>query len=596
MKNKIEIAPAFKELWTDTKRRFFIYWGGRYGGKNGHIAPRLAVSSLESRKQILVLREFGKSSAGASYDDIKEFFKRNDIETTLSQITLGESEGVTYRADKILVNITGSEFIFAGVNDRTVSSLKGYNRADWVWVDEANFISELAFNKLNHTVRRENSKLVFSFNPEKSSDFIYKKALLGTDDFTLVRKVTAAKYDEASGEWIKGDNPFLNETILKNINYDYKTLTPRLFAYNHLGVPFDNADDCLFSDGAFTQMSDCKLWERSDYVSVVVGCDPAATSKDYSNQFGIAVVGLTPKGEFHCLGNYTSNHTPHSFAEKVNELYESFKADCVVVETNQGGDFLKSTLLVTNPLMNVVEVRATKDKMTRALPVANLAGLGLIKIFDYGREQLFEQMRATTTKGYDGVRGSSPDALDAFCWAVFHLGNLRKKEQENSVFDTDIFIKERSEFAFPAGVRTIFAFISTSEACYFEFQRFDNSEVRGCLKFTRCEVLPLRQFIQSIGDIASECDLFLPYTETALNIDIGGSFYETHTGELDKVAKQVLPLIPQVVLDISAVKPSFNSNFHGNVLERELRAFKFDTQSDNIVLRCFFELILNIAG
>jgi phage terminase large subunit-like protein len=99
-------------------------------------------------------------------------------------------------------------------------------------------------------------------------------------------------------------------------------------------------------------------------------------------------------------------------------LYESAGADCIVAETNQGGEMVKAVLAQVDANVPVRMVHATRGKWLRAEPVAALYAEARVAHVGHWPE-LEAQMLAF---GADGlVAGRSPDRLDALVWALTEL-------------------------------------------------------------------------------------------------------------------------------------------------------------------------------
>lgn len=368
----IKYFECFKELYESPadKYRFFIYYGGRYGGKNGNIAPKLCLEACLKKQQFLILRKHGKTTIGTAYDDIKSFFVGNEIETTIKDLTLGtlksNNQIITYKAQHIILNTNGSEFIFAGINDNVIDSLKGFNRVNWVWVDEANFLSELCFNKLNNTIRAENSKLIFSFNPEKSDDFLYNYALKTKDKRAFVKKITAAKFDESTREWVCGDNPFLNKTILDNINADFKSMTAQMFAFHHLGEPYDVEDGNVINTGVIGYFNDN---EPQRYERIIITAD-TAFSKNENADFSVIGVFCVKGKDIHLTrlfrGRWDFNELQTQAInayEWAVDTYHLSPTDFIIEKKASGISLLQELKRLTH--LPLREVTPKKDKFTR---------------------------------------------------------------------------------------------------------------------------------------------------------------------------------------------------------------------------------------
>jgi phage terminase large subunit len=78
---------------------------------------------------------------------------------------------------------TGAEFIFRGLrNPDALKSLEGASRA---WIEEAQSMSAASWRKIPPTVRRKNSELWFTWNPELDTDPTYKELVLNPDPDTV---------------------------------------------------------------------------------------------------------------------------------------------------------------------------------------------------------------------------------------------------------------------------------------------------------------------------------------------------------------------------------------------------------------------------
>ncbi|MGL2636100.1 hypothetical protein ACQJ7J_00930 [Helicobacter pylori] len=122
-----------------------------------------------------------------------------------------------------------------------------------------------------------------------------------------------------------------------------------------------------------------EVYLRDNYIQLLIACDPATTNKDYSNEYGVVVMGLKHDGVIHLIEDASGSFSPNEFCQRVSELYRRYKAEMVVIETNNGGDFLKATLLLHDPILNVFEVRASTDKIRRSLPIASLGYMNRLK-------------------------------------------------------------------------------------------------------------------------------------------------------------------------------------------------------------------------
>ena len=107
-------------------------------------------------------------------------------------------------------------------------------------------------------------------------------------------------------------------------------------------------------DGELIEDRDDALWSRALVESVrtpcpaelrriVVAVDPPATATKTSDACGIVAAGLDPEGMVIVLADATVRAAkPQEWASVAIGLFHRLEADCLVVETNQGGDMVGS--------------------------------------------------------------------------------------------------------------------------------------------------------------------------------------------------------------------------------------------------------------
>ena len=154
--------------------------------------------------------------------------------------------------------------------------------------------------------------------------------------------------------------------------------------------------------------------ESRTFRKIVVAIDIATTANEGSDETGIIVAGLGSDGEGYVLEDISGKYTPNEWARKAINAFERWKANHIVIETNQGGDLIRNTLLtVKRSGLSIIEVHAARGKYTRAEPVAALYEQGRVHhvgMFATLEDQMCEW---DPTQG-----GTSPDRMDALVWAL----------------------------------------------------------------------------------------------------------------------------------------------------------------------------------
>ena len=150
---------------------------------------------------------------------------------------------------------------------------------------------------------------------------------------------------------------------------------------------------------------------------IVVGVDPAASSGEGANETGIVVIGLARDGHAYVLQDCTLQGSPDAWARRAVSAYRQWAADCLVAESNQGGEMV-SHVIRSIADIPVKLVRATRGKFVRAEPVSALYEQGRVHhagVFPELEDQMVAFMPDAS------VDGSSPDRVDALVWAVTEL-------------------------------------------------------------------------------------------------------------------------------------------------------------------------------
>jgi len=157
----------------------------------------------------------------------------------------------------------------------------------------------------------------------------------------------------------------------------------------------------------------------NDLARVAVGVDPASTSGPDSDLTGIIVAAKGTDGRAYVMADRTCRETPDGWGRAAVQACLDFKADCVVLETNQGGEMAEQVVLTAARAMGVSirvrKVHAAQSKRLRAEPIAALYEQGKVS-HTLGLDKLEDEMTSYTVDS-----GFSPDRLDALVHALTEL-------------------------------------------------------------------------------------------------------------------------------------------------------------------------------
>lgn len=168
------------------------------------------------------------------------------------------------------------------------------------------------------------------------------------------------------------------------------------------------------------------LWTRDDIekhrvakhpnlVRIVIAIDPAVTNTEESDETGLIVAGKGVDGHAYVLSDNTLKASPKGWAQSAISLYDSFKADRIIAEVNNGGEMVEHVLRSIDPTVPYKAVHASRGKRVRAEPISAMYEQG--KIHHVGIfPQLEDQMCSFTPDTEE-----SPDRVDALVWAMTDL-------------------------------------------------------------------------------------------------------------------------------------------------------------------------------
>ena len=170
------------------KARYKVLYGGRGGAKSWGVARALLILGCKSPLRILCAREFQTSIKDSVHKLLSDQIYSLGLESWY-EITQANIKGKN-----------GTEFSFVGLKNNT-TNIKSYEGVDICWVEEAQSVSKNSWNILIPTIRKENSEIWITFNPELETDETYQRFVVHAPENSIVQKIN----------W--SDNPWFPETL-----------------------------------------------------------------------------------------------------------------------------------------------------------------------------------------------------------------------------------------------------------------------------------------------------------------------------------------------------------------------------------------------
>jgi phage terminase large subunit len=180
--------------------RYKVLYGGRGGAKSWGVARALLIKGAEKPLRILCAREFQNSI-------------RDSVHKLLSDQIDGLGLGAFYEIQQTSIKgRNGTEFAFEGLR-HNVTKIKSFEGVDICWVEEAQTVSKASWDTLIPTIRKEESEIWITFNPELEADETYQRFVAKPPPGAIVEKVN----------W--SDNPWF-PAVLRAEKDDLRTRDP----------------------------------------------------------------------------------------------------------------------------------------------------------------------------------------------------------------------------------------------------------------------------------------------------------------------------------------------------------------------------------
>lgn len=150
-----KLEPLFQPM------RHKVAHGGRGSAKSWGFARALLILAAQKPLRVLCAREVQKS--------IKDSVHRL-LNDQIQAMGLGGHYEVF---ETEIRGKNGSLFLFAGLAQHTVESIKSFEGVDIVWVEEAQVVTKRSWDVLTPTIRKDDSEVWITLNPDMETDETY---------------------------------------------------------------------------------------------------------------------------------------------------------------------------------------------------------------------------------------------------------------------------------------------------------------------------------------------------------------------------------------------------------------------------------------
>ena len=143
--------------------RHILIEGGRGGGKSHTVAEFLLLEGLRRPIRVLCGREIQKSISESVHTLLRDKIDKYAYPYIVTE--------------KSIKSKNGSEFVFVGLKDHTVNSIKSYEGIDIFWGEESQSFSKRSLDILIPTIRGEGSYFIWTMNRFEEADPIFERLI-----------------------------------------------------------------------------------------------------------------------------------------------------------------------------------------------------------------------------------------------------------------------------------------------------------------------------------------------------------------------------------------------------------------------------------
>ena len=161
MATEVELPAKLAFLFQPA--RYKVAYGGRGAAKSWGFARALLIQGAAKPLRILCAREIQNSIADSVHRLLSDQI-----------VAMGLEDFYSIQKTEI-VGRNGTQFLFAGLRDQDVAKIKSFEGCDRCWVEEAQAVGTRSWEILVPTIRKPDSEIWISFNPELDSDPTYTR-------------------------------------------------------------------------------------------------------------------------------------------------------------------------------------------------------------------------------------------------------------------------------------------------------------------------------------------------------------------------------------------------------------------------------------
>lgn len=400
--------PEISEKIFKSKKRYVIIYGGRGSGKTESMGQMLVLKSATEECRIVCGREKQNSIAESSKSVIEKWIKK-----------LGLSKIFKITKMKIVCTLTGSEFIFLGLNNQSKDSLASIDNIKYLWIEEGHTITKETWDRVYPSIRAPESQIFVTFNPHKPEDVIYNEFILNKRENADVIKMN----------W--KDNPWFKlSPLYEEMMIDRKSKPLSFYLHVWEGELNEYNPNPIIDSNRFGY-----FYKGLKYSEIYLSLDTAFSVKESADYSVIGAFGKY-KDEVHLLrilrGRWEFSDLRSNLMYMYQWISDHYRSPRQVIIENKasGYSLIQEIQRYTN--IPISKFDPTKDKFARVCEVLPFLHSGKFKlpidndplnswVKDYKRE--LDAFTADDSHEHD-------DQVDVTTMAIFNMVNQSSNYKE----------------------------------------------------------------------------------------------------------------------------------------------------------------------
>lgn len=201
----VQLPEALRPLFRSARYKFVR--GGRGSGKSWGVARALLIQAAAEPHRVLCAREVQSSIAQSVHQLLRDQIGALGL-SAFYEVLQTEIRGRN-----------GSRFFFRGLSDMTAETIKSFEGATRVWLEEGQTISSKSWRILTPTIRAPGSEIWCTYNPELETDETHQRAAVRPHPDTI----------SIVCNW--RDNPWFPSELEKERSHALATMSAEEFAH-----------------------------------------------------------------------------------------------------------------------------------------------------------------------------------------------------------------------------------------------------------------------------------------------------------------------------------------------------------------------------